>query len=91
MTDKRFPQSAEPPPLDMTLDGQFREPRAIPVAARIGGIAVLVAVVAGLGALALRALWFALALVPIALGAGLVAWAALRFQRWRSPPRRFGP
>jgi hypothetical protein len=35
------------------------------------------------GAVALLALWFALAMIPIALGAGLIAYAAMRFQRWR--------
>jgi len=33
---------------------------------------------------AMLALWFALALIPIALGAGLIAWGALRFQMWRA-------
>jgi hypothetical protein len=79
----RFTPKFEAPTLDMTLDGRFREPPAVPVAARIGRVAIIVAAVAGAGAMALLALWFALALIPIALGAGLVAYAMLRFQRWR--------
>jgi hypothetical protein len=71
------------PPLDMTLDGRFRDPPAAPVATQIGRMAMLVAVVATAGAVALLALWFALALIPIALGAGLVAYGVLRYQRWR--------
>jgi hypothetical protein len=46
-------------------------------------MALIVAVLATAGAMALLALWFALAMIPIAIGAGLVAYAALRFQRWR--------
>jgi hypothetical protein len=73
----------EPPPLDMTLDGRFREPPAVPVAAKIGRVAVLVAALAAAGAVALLALWFALALIPIAIGAGLIAYGAVRYQAWR--------
>ena len=57
---------------------------------------MVVAVLATAGAVALLALWFALAMIPIALGAGLVAYGALRFQRWRGqgifarPPGPFG-
>ena len=67
----------------MTLDGRFREPPAVPVAAQIGRMALVVSALAAAGAMALLALWFALALIPIAIGAGLVAYGMLRFQRWR--------
>ncbi len=81
------PEFEKPPfekaPLDMTLDGQFRDPPAVPVVTQIGRIAVVVAVLAAAGAIAMLALWFALALIPIALGAGLVAYGVLRYQRWR--------
>jgi hypothetical protein len=79
----RFPPRFDAPPLDMTLDGQFREPPSVPVAVKLGRYALLVAVVAAAGAGALLALWFALALIPIAVGAALVAWGALRYQQWR--------
>ena len=67
----------------MTLEGGFREPPRAPLATRIGRTALVVAVVAGLLAALLLALWFALALIPVAIIAGLVAWAAFRFQLWR--------
>jgi CHASE2 domain-containing sensor protein len=67
----------------MTLDGRFREPAAVPVVTRIGHVALIVAALATAGAVALLALWFALALIPVALGAGLVAYGVLRYQRWR--------
>ena len=51
---------------------------------RLAGIAVIVAVLAGAVAVAALALWVALALIPIALVAGVIAWAAIRFQLWRS-------
>jgi hypothetical protein len=94
--EKRKPPQYEPPPLEMTLDGQFRDPPAVPVVAQIGRLAIVVAVMATAGAVALLALWFALALIPIALGAGLVAYGVLRYQRWRGvgifarPPGPFG-
>ena len=92
--EPRKPPQFEPPPLEMTLDGQFREPPSVPVTAQIGRLAIVVAVMAGAGAVALLALWFALALIPIALGAGLVAYGVLRYQRWRGIgifARRPGP
>jgi len=72
-----------PPPLDMTLDGQFREPPVAPVATRVGRVALLVAALAAAGAVGLLALWFALVLIPVALGAGLIAYGVLRYQQWR--------
>ena len=47
-------------------------------------VAVLVAVVAGGLAVAALALWFALALIPVAIVAAVVAVAMLRFQVWRA-------
>jgi hypothetical protein len=85
----RIPPRVEPEPLDMTLDGRFREPPAPPVSMQIGRIAVVVATLAAAGAIALLALWFALMLIPIAIGAGLVAYGMLRYQRWRAG-RPFG-
>jgi hypothetical protein len=79
----RIPPGFEPPPIEMTIDGQFREPPSAPIAAKVGGVALIVAVMATAGAMALLALWFALAMIPLALGAGLIAYAAMRFQRWR--------
>jgi hypothetical protein len=79
----RMPPRFEPPPIEMTLTGEFRDPPSAPIAAKVGGIALIVAVLATAGAVALLALWFALAMIPIALGAGLIAYAAMRFQRWR--------
>jgi hypothetical protein len=79
----RMPPQFEPPPLEMTLDGRFREPPAAPITAQIGRVALVVAALATVGAVALLALWFALVLIPVAVGAGLIAWGILRFQQWR--------
>ncbi len=81
--DTRNPPRFEPPPIEMTLDGKFREPPVTPITTRIGRAALIVAVLATAGAMALLALWFALAMIPIAIGAGLIAYFALRFQNWR--------
>ena len=72
-----------PPQIDMTPDGRFRDPPSVPLATQIARSAVLVAVVTGVFAVLILMLWFALALIPVAIGAGLVAWAAIRFQIWR--------
>ncbi|MBS0561102.1 MAG: hypothetical protein JSR21_13710 [Proteobacteria bacterium] len=73
----------ERPPLEMTPDGTFREPPVTPLSVQVTRVAVIVAVLAGMGAIALFALWAALVMIPIAVGAGLIAWAAMRFRQWR--------
>lgn len=80
-----------PPILDMTPEGAFREPAAAPkgrldrVLARVGGVALLLAIAAGgLVVVALAVVLLGL-LLPIAVGAGLVAFATLwwRLRRFR--------
>jgi hypothetical protein len=71
------------PELDMTPDGRFREPPGTSLATRIARTALVIAVLSGVVAALILALWFALALIPVAIGAALVAWAAFRFQLWR--------
>jgi hypothetical protein len=73
----------QPPQIEMTPDGRFRDPPSVPLATRIARTAVVVAALTGALAVFVLMLWFALALIPIAIGAGLVAWAAIRFQLWR--------
>ena len=70
--------------LDMTPDGQFRGPPPASLADRIFRWAILVAVIAGGLGLAALAFWFALLLIPVAIVAGLLAWAALRWRLWRA-------
>jgi hypothetical protein len=72
-----------PPELDLLPDGSFR-PRRPPVTARIFAWAVVIAVVAGVLAVAALALWLALLLIPVVLVAGLIAWLAFRYQIWRA-------
>jgi hypothetical protein len=68
----------------MRPDGSFRDPPKPPIATRVFFWAVLVCVVAGALAFAAFALWIALIILPVAIGAGLVAWLAFRFQLWRA-------
>jgi hypothetical protein len=82
-----------PPVLDMTPDGEFRDP--LPpsqrgwvdrVLARLGGAALLVTLVAGgLLVVALAVLFVGL-LLPVAIGAGLIAFVSLwwRMRRLRA-------
>lgn len=72
-----------PPEIDLLPDGSIR-PRQPPLAARVFRWAVVVALFAGALALAAVALWFALILIPVAIGAGLIAWLAFRYQLWRA-------
>jgi CHASE2 domain-containing sensor protein len=75
--------------IDMTPDGQFRSPEPperkppSPLSRMILRIVLLVGALATAGALAALALWVALTLIPIALGAGALVWGILKFQAWR--------
>lgn len=80
-----------PPQLDMTPDGGFRQPPRAPLATRIAAIALVVAVLAGTLAVAILVFWFALALIPVAIIAALIAWAAFRVQLWRIRRAARGP
>jgi hypothetical protein len=81
--------------LDMTPDGQFRQPpgrAATPFSAKVLRVAILVGVLTGALALAALAIASLFILIPIAAGAGVVAWATYRWRRWRmtravAPPR----
>lgn len=79
----------------MRLDGTFRtppQPARPPLASRIFFWAVLVAVAAAALSIAAFALWIALIILPVALGAAVIAWLAFRFQVWRARSRyRAGP
>ena len=46
--------------------------------------AIVVAVFAGAAVIAALAFWLAMFLVPIAIGAAIVAWALLRFRAWQA-------
>ncbi len=95
----RQPPRAEPPVLDMTPEGEFRDPPPKArsgfdrLLARTGGVAMLVAVAAGGLVLAGLALIFVSLLLPVLIGAGAVAAASLwwRMRRLRKqgvvPPR----
>ena len=76
-----------PPQIEMRIDGDLLPP-TVSWPMRLAGAAIIVAVLAGVVAMAALAFWVALALIPVALVAGLVAWAAIRFQIWRG--RRSG-
>ena len=68
----------------MYLDGRFRAPARAPWPMRIAGIALVVAVLAGALVVAVLALWLLAALIPVVVVAGVVAWAAISWQRWRA-------
>lgn len=74
----------EPPLLDLTPEGQFRQPARPPWAMRLARWAILVALIAGGLAVAMLAFWLLLILIPVAIAAGLIAYGALRFHNWRN-------
>lgn len=73
-----------PPELDMTIDGEFVAPPTMPVSTRILVWAIVIAMIAGALSLAALALWLALIILPVAFGAGIVAWGVFRYRIWRS-------
>jgi hypothetical protein len=88
----RMDTHRRPPVLDMTPEGEFRDPAPPPRAGmldrllgRIGGVAILVALVAGGLVLAAVAVTFAALLLPVLIVAGLVGagsiWWRLRRAR----------
>lgn len=90
MRDERHP-----PVLDMTPEGEFREPpkpgRLDRILARTGGIALLVVLATGGLVLAAVAVFFAAILLPVVVGAGVIAfvslwWRARRLRRMGVKP-----
>ena len=85
-----------PPVLDMTPDGQFREPLRqgagaprVPASFKLLIGAVVVAILAGTAAVAALALWVVSMLLPVMIIAGGVAYAAFKYRQWRG--RGAGP
>jgi len=76
--------SREPPLLDLTPEGAFRQPERPPWPVQIARWAILIALVAFCLAVAMLAFWLFLILIPVAVAAGLIGYGALRFQRWRN-------
>ncbi|MBU8538455.1 hypothetical protein [Falsiroseomonas tokyonensis] len=86
-----------PPVIDMTPDGQFTQPPTPPrpgmldrVLARVGGVALLVALVAGGLVLASLAVLFVGLILPVLVVAGLIGagslWWRLRRARQQGRP-----
>jgi hypothetical protein len=89
-----------PPVLDMTPEGEFRDPAPPPrpgtfdrILGRVGGVALLVAVAAGGLVLAGLAIMFAALALPVLLVAGAIGatsiWWRLRRARRQGRPVNF--
>ncbi len=80
-------RSKPPVTIDMTVEGSFT-PGPASVASwpmRIGVVAAIIALGAGAVTLAAVFLWVASILMPVAIVAAVVAYAAFRIQgRWRA-------
>lgn len=87
VTDNRQGGRQGGPTLDMTPEGEFRTPPQPTWAQKVLAGAIVIAVVAAGLAIAALALWFALILIPVALGAALVAYLAYRWRMWQARGR----
>jgi hypothetical protein len=84
-------QDPTPPILDMTPEGEFRDPLPPPrsgldrALGKVGGVALLLTLAAGGLLLVALAILFVGLLLPVAIGAGLVAFVSLwwRMRRLR--------
>jgi hypothetical protein len=70
--------------LEMTPDGDFVTPPGSPLGNKVLKIAIVLAAIAVAGVLASFAFWLALTLIPIAIGAALVAYGILRYRVWQA-------
>jgi Flp pilus assembly protein TadB len=73
-----------PRDIEMTIEGEFRDPPPPSPLNKLLFWAIIVAVVSGLLVFAAVALWLAAIILPVAIVAGLIAWGVLRFQLWRA-------
>ena len=74
----------EPPELDMTLEGEFVSPPRPTISTRIMFWAIVVAIIAGGLSLAALALWLAMLVLPIAVGAAVIGYIMFRYKMWRA-------
>lgn len=79
-----FDMRNQPPQIEMTINGEFVAPPRPPFMTRVILWAIGIAVLAAALSLAAFALWLALIILPVALGAAAVAYVAWRFQMWRA-------
>ncbi|MFL5289603.1 MAG: hypothetical protein ACJ8AW_53765 [Rhodopila sp.] len=77
-------ENKPPPELEMTLEGEIVSPPTPPLTTRILFWAVVVVAIAGAVCIAALALWVALSLLPIALGAAAIAYGMYRYRLWRA-------
>jgi nitrogen fixation-related uncharacterized protein len=72
----------------MTPEGEFRTPPRAPWSVKLLRYAIVVAVLAGMLAVAALMLWAALILIPVAIGAALVAYGLFRWRVWKARRQR---
>ena len=78
--------------IDMTLEGECVSPPTPPkppIGARIMLWAIVVMVLAVTALIVALTFWFVLLILPVVLGAALIAYLAFRYQMWRTGGRSF--
>ncbi len=89
----RTRQTNDGPVIDMTASGEFvgiHRSGQLPLSAKVMGLGILVAVVAGAIGIAMLALWVAMTLIPIAIVGGAIAYGVFRLQLWQARRRSLG-
>jgi hypothetical protein len=76
-------QDRRPVELEMNLQGEFVSPPRPSLLNRVMIWAIAIAVLAGSLTIAALALWLALIILPVALGAAVIAYGIWRYQMWR--------
>lgn len=74
----------------MTLEGDFVSPPQTPIASRIMVWAIVIAIITGGFTLAALALWLAMLVLPVAVGAAAIGYLMFRYRMWRARQMR-GP
>jgi predicted PurR-regulated permease PerM len=75
--------------IDMTPDGQFRDPAPPPRSIRASGWAALAVIVGGALLGLVLALWLAITVLPVVFAALIIAYLVTRLRAWTR--RRGGP
>lgn len=76
---------SEPTIIDMTPEGDFRDPPPPGLVARAVQAVVAIAMIGAVLFVIALALWFALLLVPVVLGMAAVGWIAWSYRRRATP------
>ena len=76
--------------IDLTPDGEFLSGQTLPQSSfgnQVLRVALVVACLAIVGVMAAFAFWVFVTLIPIAIGAGVLAYGIIRYRMWQARRR----